>query len=69
MSLADSVPLKVIDNLLSYDDSLYYYKIDKVLIPLTIHENYYKNLIVKVFNLTESKKIIGKIEWNNIENI
>ena len=29
---------------------LYYYKIDKVLIPLTIHENYYKSLINKNIN-------------------
>ena len=42
---------------------------EKTLINISNELGNYKNLIVKVFNLTESKKIIGKIEWNNIENI
>ena len=42
---------------------------EKTLINISNELGNYKNLIVKVFNLTKNKKIIGKIEWNNIKNI
>ena len=52
ISLFDSSKY-IINKLNNLNTILYYYKIDKVLIPLTIHENYYKSLINKKIDFND----------------
>ncbi len=42
---------------------------EKTLINISNELSKFKNLIIKVFNLTKTKHVIKKVEWNNIENI
>ena len=42
---------------------------EKTLINISNELANYENLLIKVFNLTNSKKIINNVEWNNIDNI
>ena len=42
---------------------------EKTLINISNELANYENLKIKVFNLTKTKNIIEKVEWNNINNI
>ena len=65
---------ELIENYTDINSSLSYYKVDKVLVPLTIHENFYKSLFKKnsknevlidgLKNVTDSISIGDVIETN-----
>ncbi len=42
---------------------------EKTLINISNELGNYENLTIKVFNLTKTKNVIEKVEWNNIKNI
>ena len=56
----------LIDEYCDINESLILYKVDKVLVPLTIHENFYKSLLIRYKN---NNKILLNSMKNVIESI